>query len=271
MKRMRILGLLLIAAAATSAVLAASASAEPGEEQKFKNLPEIGRCVPSAPLQGEYKNRFCVYGANGKGRNNWQPGPGAKKKFLGTAVEAVILETVKGRRIECSTIVFEGEYTGPKTLKTKVDLVGCLEQASKKTCQSNPNPMKKGEIEFEAEGGIGFIKSGEKPAVGVDLKIPALTVFECGELLEAVHYEMSGSFIGQATPLNIMSPSFKLAFKVKSGKQIPQMFEGAPKDTITLTHLSGLEKVSEEAGLRALVEVENEEQLEIKASYIPHP
>ncbi|MDQ6811065.1 MAG: hypothetical protein M3Z95_04090, partial [Actinomycetota bacterium] len=75
MKRTGILGLCLTAVFATGAMTATGASAEPEEEYKLKNLPEIGRCVPSAPLQGEYKNRFCVYGANGKGRNNWQPGP----------------------------------------------------------------------------------------------------------------------------------------------------------------------------------------------------
>ena len=270
MKRTRILGVCLTAVFAAGAITATGASAEPEEEYKLKNLPEIGRCVEATPMTGEYKNHFCVYGANGKGRNNWQSGPGAKKKFSGASLEAATIETVKGRRIECSTVAFEGEYTGPKTLKTKVLLIGCLEQASKKTCQSTP--AKKGEIEFEAEGGIGFIKSGEKPSVGVDIQIPNPTLFECGELLEAVHYEMSGSFIGQVVKLNLMSTTFKIILKVKSGKQIPQMFESGLKDTITLTHISGVEKISEEAGLRALsVDVENEEQLEIKARYIPKP
>jgi hypothetical protein len=237
-------------------------------------LPELGRCVKAADNKGAYRSAFCITPTppGGKGKYNWLPGPGAKKKFSGTG-EPTVLEAANKRKIECGGSTFEGEYTGPKTETVTVLLIGCTDVATKRPCQSG-GPPREGEIESTAAlaGELGFIKGGEKPVVGLDLKHePALFAFECGvppEQTTAVVIDGSviAAVVASSTSnVNKMSEESILRYKTKSGKQVPENFEGGAKDTMTATFVTGLEKQVEAIGLLSTVTDVAEESLEIKA------
>src|ERR1700682_3211521 len=260
MKRAKILGLCLIAVLTGSAIASAAASAA---------LPEFGRCVKvTTPHTGAYKGNNCLIPAGGTGAYNWEPGPGAAKKFEG-AGETATLETVGKQKIQCGGSTFTGEYTGAKTETVTLNLINCADVSTAQLCQSNP--VKEGEIETPValEGELGFIVGGEKPTVGLALKhSPTIVTFECGKLPETtiVHGALEGSVISKIMPIDRMVKEFKQTYRTSAGKQIPQQFEGGAKDTLTLTLVSGLTKTTEEAGLKnKLVTEENEEALEIKA------
>jgi hypothetical protein len=260
MKRINTAGVALVAVLGLLAIASASASAA---------LPELGRCVPVTTAKtGEYKNARCTQAADGTGNYNFMPGAGEKKKFAGTGTGTPVLETPK-LKISCAASTFDGEYTGAKTASVTVDLIGCINPATLKKCQSNP--AKEGEIETPAplEGEIGFINTGTKIGVGLDLKrSPALMTFTCGEVAELpeVSGTVEGSVIGRIAPVNVMRSEYKLIYKTAGGKQVPESFEGGAKDTLSEKLVSGLTTTTEEAAFKEkLVEIINEEPLEIKA------
>ncbi len=270
MRRIRTVGLCLVALALIGSSAAATASAA---EYELTGLPELGKCVPAAtPKTGQYTGSHCVRPAAGKGGYNWVPGPGAKPKFEGT-ISTTKLETV-GKKfvVECSFGVATGEYTGTKTANVKLALVGCLDEQTLQKCQNGPQEA---EIETTIPAEIGYIKAGEKPKVGLDLKPTAPISFTCGlppELPTVVSVE--GSAIGLIKPPNSMRSAFKLTYTAPGGKQVPEQFEGGVKDTLTLKRITGLESATEQVGLTIIggeekpkpLVIENEEPIEIKAS-----
>jgi hypothetical protein len=262
MKRAKIFGLCLIALLTGSAIASAGASAA---------LPELGRCVKVAvPHTGKYKYASCVVLAAGsKGSFNWEPGPGALKKFEGSTTVTTVLETSSKIKISCAGGTFNGEYTGAKTLTATVDLINCENLAGKAKCQSNP--AKEGEIEdaVPLEGELGFIAAGEKPLVGLDLKAksPGTTIvtFECGKLPEVFHGTLEGSVIARIKPIEKMAEEFTMTYKQTNSKQLPEQFEGGAKDTLATQLLIGTESSTQATGLTSGVLIPNEEPLEIKA------
>jgi hypothetical protein len=261
--------LCLVVLLVAGAVGASSASAA---EYELEGIPEFGHCVLSGPHAGEYKGKQCLAPAAGKGNYNWEPGPGPKPKFEGTLSE-FRLETVgKTFTVRCSFGVARGEYKSGKTASVAFELVGCLRLDNLQKCQTNP--VKEAEIEMSFEGELGFIKSGEKPKVGLDLKPPSPIVFTCGlppELPTTVTLE--GSAIGQIKPIDTMRETFKLSYLAPGGKQSPESFEGGVKDTLTQKWITGVESMSEQVGLTIIgieekpkpLVIENEEPIEIKA------
>ena len=130
-------------------------------------VPEFGRCVPAEPAKtGEYAGAGCVSAAAGhKGSYNWLAGPGAKPKFTAFA-GPVTLETVGGSAIACSNGTVNGEYTGAKTASATISVVGCIDVATEKLCQTNP--VLPGELEATGlEGELGFIVGGDKTEGGL--------------------------------------------------------------------------------------------------------
>jgi hypothetical protein len=259
MKMIKTAGVALVAALALGALASASASAA---------LPELGRCVPAeVPKSGEYSGAKCVTPGEGKGKYNFIPGPGPKPKFEGTSAEGPVLKT-PNLTIACAAATFNGEYTGAKTASVTLDLIGCLDQTTHKKCQSNP--AKEGEIEtLPLEGELGFVNVNGRVGVGLDLKrSPALATFTCGEPLELPEFTgtLEGSVIGRIGPLNSMRSEWKILYRTSAGKQVPEMFEGGEKDTLSVKLVSGLTTTTEEATLLIkLIEVINEEPMEFKA------
>ena len=79
--------------------------------------------------------------------------------------------------------------------------------------------------------------------------------------------QLEGSVIApvKASQLDKMVSEFTFTFKAVAGRQAPEAFEGAAKDTLTTTFVSGIEKRSEPSGLTTTLTNTNEEPLEIKA------
>ncbi len=239
--------------------LPASAEYNPGAP-----LPALGRCVKAAVKKtGEWRGAHCVGFAHGKGADNFLPGPGAANKFTGH-LGAVTLETVGQAKIACSSGSAQGEYTGSKTLAATITLAGCERPSTHEPCQSVGGAS--GQIATNAlEGEYGFISSARKLSVGLDLRHePALATFECTTAAlpgkELVNLE--GSVIGSIKKFDSMVSAFTVTYKATAGKQLPEAFEGAAKDTLVTSVVGGS---AEQTGLTATLTLTNEERLEIKA------
>jgi hypothetical protein len=106
MKRLTTIGLCLIGTLASSAAVAASASAE---------APEYGRCVKGVAHEGGFSGGTCI--ATDKMDNDgvyeWLPGPGPKPGF---STEAKTLTTLvsTGTLITCTHESGTGEFVGTK-------------------------------------------------------------------------------------------------------------------------------------------------------------
>jgi hypothetical protein len=253
-----------------------SSGASPADRFTYVTLPELGRCVKSAPEMGEYKFGHCAVPAAGKGSNNWLMGPGEKRKFT-SVLKAPAIETTGGNKvlITCASGTAEGEYTGSHTLTVKkLVFSGCAESPAKglaSDCQNTGGAN--GQIEAkELAGELGFVAHTAKPKVGVDLKAASgsvMAAFECGGASEVTGKgtgtgtprELEGSVIGNVKAINTMALKNALSYEASGGHQAPEHFEGGVRDT--LTTLVGLQKTAEPTTLVALEEVKNEEPLEI--------
>ena len=262
--------LCLVALLIAGAVAASTASAA---EYELEGLPAVGRCVTVPSGTGEYKGGHCVTSAGGKGTHDFLAGPGPKPKFKGT-IGVTRLETVgKKYVVACSSGTATGEYTGQKTAKVTLVLLGCVNELTLQKCQTTP--LKESAIEPPAiEGELGFIKGGVHPKVGLDLKPSVPITFSCGVLPEApTSVSVEGSAIGLIAPTDSMRTVYKLTYAASGGKQNPEKFESGLKDTLSLTRMTGFESTTEQVGLTIIgtqpklkpLFVEDEEKVEIKA------
>jgi hypothetical protein len=244
MSRTRIAGICIVAALALSALAAGSASAA---------LPELGRCV-NVGSAGAYTGSNCIKTSpTHTGKFEWQPGPGATPQFTAQAA-TVLLETVGKAKILCTFGEATGEWTGAKTATVGFELFGCENGRNFKTCKSGTG---EGTIKIEPlEGELGTITGGEKPTVGLDLKAkspqPNIVSFSCGgppgePMGVAELYEIEGSVIARILSVNRMRTETNVLYKQIAGKQVPEMFEGSAKDTLTLNKPT--ESKAEQAGL----------------------
>ena len=218
------------------------------------SLPEVGRCV-KVGTGGKYKYKSCVVpSAKGNGAYEWLPGPGAKSKFT-VAIGEVELETVGKAKVSCGFSELTGEWTGGKTASVNLRFQGCLITGTAKSCQSQPNQpaqittstfFEGEEIPTPIEGELGYIKKPPMPQVGLDLKpkqdSPNVLSFSCGGSLGGETPEpwtVGGSVIGRIRPLAVMGTAIKMNYKAVGGKQLPEFFEGLPKDTLTAKRTVG--------------------------------
>lgn len=265
--------IVMIAGCIASCVLGATGAAT---ASAASTPPEFGKCVAVTPHTGGYTGPKCLTPASGnKGSYNWQPAPGAAPKFS-FAIEGVVL-TSAGRQIKCESSEGEGEYTGPKTVAiTKLLLKNCrlvgVEPPFASFCQ-NIGAFRGEVTANELVGELGYIQGGDKPKIGLDLKPKSgssLASFECGGASEITEHgmgtgtllELEGSVIGRIKPINKPLTEEFVTFAAKGGAQIPEQFEGGPKDT--LSELVGLTKTPEAATLKGLMEIINAEPVEIK-------
>jgi hypothetical protein len=229
-------------------------------------LPSLGRCVKAPGKTGAFTGAKCLTPASGKGGYEWLAGPGAASRF-GGSLGTVTLETAGAKKIACSAGSAAGEYTGAQSETVTLTLSGCERPSTHASCQSLGAAS--GEIVTSAlEGKLGFVRSGEKPIVGLRLAAePALASIECAGAgaggKELVLLE--GSAIGTVKVIDAMTSQFTDAYVQKAGAQSPERFEGGFKDVLTSTILAGLEKTSETTGLGATLTVAGEEPLEVKA------
>ena len=278
MKRMRIMGLCLVAAFALTAIGAGTASA----------LPEVGRCVAQAGT-GKYKNSNCTEKAGAKvEEKQFEFKKGAKSETEGVHFTSAggegVLETVSGTKIVCKTQSATGKYDQDSGVIKEVEGVvakfeGCSIPALETPC--NTKGQAAGTIStFLLKGPLGYI-SGEKtktPVVGQELtpeKAKGLFAeFEClgGGIVVKVKGKEGAAegktggncVIAPVENANEMSLTAKQVYSGSGGKQSPQHFQLATSKFCNLE--SNTNGGAFEAATQALTTVvTNEEALEIKA------
>jgi len=274
--------------ALASAIGAGTAAAE--TEYAPTGLPEFGRCVKVTEGTGGYKYANCIaHSKTHTGSYEWKPGPGETKPTFEATLNKFKLETAK-HSIQCGGFV-TGTYADTKHATVELELKGCGIVGSNPIvkCQSGPE---EGEINappggIEAE--IGFIKGGEKPVVGWDIKPkePSTEVlgFFCGSVeeiekgkLPEQKWTVEGSAIGSLKKINKMTSVFLLTYSETGGVQQIEKFEGGVPDTLKAEIFlnpgfpTPPETVKEGAGLltrgeRVPFEIENGEPFEIKGKF----
>ena len=281
MKRIRIMGLCLVAALALAAVVAGTASA----------LPEIGRCV-AKPETGKWKDANCTVKPGklvSEKSFEFVKGPQVGKTGLTSKGGEGVLETESGTKIVCTTQSATAKLKRLSTGVTKeVESViakfeGCGIPAIGAICKSKGEP--EGTIStFSLKGPLGYI-SGEKtktPVVG-QLLTPTkakglFAEFKClgGGLVVKVKAKEGAApegrvggncIIAPVTPPNVMSTTATQEYSGAGGKQSPQHFQDKGTTKSKYCNLeSNTNGGTFEAATQALTSVvTSEEALEIKA------
>jgi hypothetical protein len=216
MRRVRIIGLCVIAALAISAVAVASASAA---------APEFGRCIKKAKAEGSgFSNAGCTTSVESGAKYEWTNSLSTTKfeskgRFVGTTKykrciiwfgepeprkkellekwgytakeceetiekeegkEEAVLETIHGEKVECAGVSATGEYTSPKTVSVNSTFTGCTttEFEQEVSCQSAG--ASSGEVVIKPlTGELGIIKKESLPTsntVGISLAPTSGTV-----------------------------------------------------------------------------------------------
>jgi hypothetical protein len=251
MQRLKFITLALMAAFAISVVTASAASAA---------LPEFGRCVKGAEGSGKYEELNCQKEG---GKKEFERKELAKRGFTGTS-GAGTFETIKKNKVTCTGDTSKGEVeagNGHKVTNVTVTFTGCEEPIFKEKCHTA------GEAEgtmktVKLKGELGYLKAPPAPEVGLLLEPAAGTEFlkfECGFFIKSV---VEGSVIGKVTPVNVMTPKFKIFYKQKEGKQEFQNFSGGGNHHLT-TSINGAAPI--ESGEETEETVTGEEEAEVFA------
>jgi hypothetical protein len=230
MKRLRIIGLSLVAAFALSAIAAGVASAE---------APEYGICVAKAG--GKFADVGCTKEIAGKTKFEWVAGVGANNKFTSKNKEATVvtLETVTKKTVICKGQTGTGEYTGLKTVGAVVEtFTGCESGTSKCTTTGQAE----GTVKTVALSGVlGISRKGLTPnknEVGNALSPTTgetVAEFTCGTAAVVV----KGHVIGAITTKNRTELTNTFKFQQAKGKQKPERFEGGEKLILTTSFEAG--------------------------------
>jgi len=268
MKRMRIVGLCLVAAFALSAIGAGSASA----------LPEIGRCVAQAG--GKYTDANCtVKSSKGNGKTEFVKNA-VKTKFTSVGGEGK-LQGATGTEIKCTTQSATGEYlqkgTGTKEVtNVQAKFNGCELPLFGAECKSKGAAA--GEIlTTKLKGKLSYTSGKKTPAVKVNqglspvVKKKGFTEFEC-PAVGVVVYVGEGPEKGHETiladigPVNTMATTATETYAGSGGKQTPNFVEGKGTVIDNLeSSLSGPKGTFERSDQVLVTTITNEEALEIKA------
>jgi hypothetical protein len=263
MRMFKVAGSILLAACAMG-IAASAAAAAP---------PEWGQCQLSPNHTGEFVGSRCTSKSpNHGGAYEWVPEPSLKPGFTDVG-EGISLETTGKRKVTCAGATQEGSYTGPKTEKTVLTLIGCTTKLGSETVQCRSNPAKEGELEStELVGEIGFVTLSGKKAVALDLKAASaasgvIFAYTCGSPTggKSVAEKVEGSVLGHATPINGMVEEFKFTYTQSApGKQSIQSFEGGTKDVLSTTLVVGIEPpITEETSMKMKSVQTNAEKAEI--------
>lgn len=222
MKLVTSLGLVLIAALATSALAAAGASAAE---------PALYECAKTAKVEkhftGAFNNKTCSE-ANPEhtGKYELQEGIGKGKVFKGKAKGANL--EVKGLGgVACTSNSDTGKFTGPKTAGgIVVTFKGC--ELNHHQCESGATL---GEIVTKPlKGEVGYIEGGKaKHEVGVAITAETgsfAAEFHCAE----IELRVSGTVIGLVTSAkNVFTKEATLLFQESAGEQRLKKLEGGPE------------------------------------------
>jgi hypothetical protein len=251
MKRMRILGLALVAVMAFAAFTAAGASAV---------KPTWKFCGKTEPKNtGNFSDKLCSVGAPGTGAYELKEGIGKGKGFKGKGGEASLHNVIPGKgdiKVTCASFKDAGSVVAPSGV-AKVT-------ATFKKCKSLGAPCKteggkKETIETKLmTGSLGYMNKAHT-AAGESLTSEAapgsgyLAEFECEGLAKV---RVHGAVIGSLSPFGVVSKESVSSFAV--GPYLgelapgytplvnpPAFEEGAEPVGVLLTELNGPETGNE--------------------------
>jgi hypothetical protein len=260
MKRMRILGLALVAVFALVAITAAGASA---------SKPTWKACVKAEPKNtGAFSDKACSIGAPGTGKYNLVEGIGKGKGFKGKGGEATLHNVIPGKgdiKVICKSFKDSGSVVAPSGVaNVKAVFSKCTSLGA--PCSSG---VKKETIETSAmSGSLGYMTAAKNSA-GESLtneaapKTGYLAQFECEGLAKV---RVHGSVIGELAPFGAVSKESKTTYSVN-----PWLGELAPGYT-PQTNPPGFEFTgtgfNEPVGV-LLTELKNEQPGEEAEEYEP--
>jgi hypothetical protein len=261
MRRMKMMGLCLVALFALTAVAVSSASAAEPAFYECAKLSKVG-----GKYTGKYTAKNCATEASKaeqeagkKNKYELQEGIGAKGKgFKGKGGAATLHTPAVGGEVKCKSFKDAGNVTTPTTEGKVVSEFKTCESLKKK-CASPGE--KAGTIKTnDLSGVLGYINKGAK-SVGVALKAESgsvLAEFNC----EGLEIVTTGSVIGTIAPVNVFTKAETNVFSVNGeGFQSIKNFEGgANQELLSKINGSGPFPSGQQA------EAENKgEELEIKA------
>lgn len=250
MKRIRVVGLALVAVLAFAGLTAGAASAKP--TWKF-----CGKTEPKNT--GNFSDKLCSIGAPGTGKYELKEGIGKGKGFKGKGGEASLHNVIPGKgdiKVTCASFKDAGSVVAPSGV-AKVT-------ATFKKCKSLGAPCKteggkKETIETKLmTGSLGYLNKAHT-AAGESLTSEAepssgyLAEFECEGLAKV---RVHGAVIGALTPFGVVSKESQSIFSVGPylGElapgytpltNVPAFEEGAEPVGVLLTELNGPETGNE--------------------------
>jgi hypothetical protein len=265
MKRITTIGLCLIGVLATSAVAAASASAE---------APEYGRCVKGVAHEGGFTTATCV--ATDKEDNDgvyeWLPGAGTKPGFrteanLTESTGGLTFETVRGTKIACKSESGAGEFVGTKEVRiSSIKFKGC--QASGAECSTGGAAAEE-IVTNELTGNLRFAVGGKTKKKLVNELVPTsgplLVGFACNTFPVEVRPESTGGLLNNLVSDKMITKSSN-KYALLKGEQKPAEYEDLEGKLVS----AGLEEnfaggPFEESGMAFTNEQTNEEAIEANA------
>jgi len=224
MKRIRIVGLCLVAVFAMSAVVASTASAEP---------PEFGKCNKKAVAGGAgFSDAGCTKAVASAAKYEWVPGPGAKNHLTSKMKEltSATLETVKLEKITCKGETSTGEIASAKEV---AGVVATFTECTSSGFKCTSAGQAEGVIVTNALSGVigDEVESAEgeaKDKVAEELHGPGggnLAEFSCA----GIPIVVKGSVLHNVAA-NKMLITTTEKFTAAKGEQKPEKFAGGTAD-----------------------------------------
>lgn len=217
LKRFRIVGLCLAAVLAVSAIGAASASAAPPEFKPWYV------CEQKAGGTGKFATKAaCEAGTPEAAEGTW-------KQFAITFTSSSgvsVLETVKERKVTCTSDTNEGVLTGSKTNKVTVKFKGCTTTKLVTLKCHTAGASNEEEIVVHANSTLVYTNLTTKetsillkPESGETFVAFTCTGFLSEEKITVRDHGSDGGVLGHITPTNTSTTSFTLAFSQTKGVQ----------------------------------------------------
>ena len=261
MKRLTATGLCLIGTLATSAAVAASASAE---------APEYGRCVKGVAHEGGFAGGTCMATdkMDNDGAYEWLPGPGAKPGFTTKKTSgSVVFETVKGTKIICTSESSTGEVLSTKEIRIpSIKFNGCMSSAGQ---ENSPGAAPEEIVTNSVTGHLRFAIGGKvKKLVDDELvatSTPLVAIMECAGFVTELRTEATGGLLNQLVADKMVTISSS-KYAATKGEQKPSEYEDLEGKPVA----AGLESnfaggPFEETGFTLTSEQTNEEAIEVNA------
>ena len=152
MKRIRIVGLCILAACAMTAVVASAAQA----------APEYKACLKLKKAEGKYSNSTCTK-VESKGKGKYELGSATGVTYTSKTGEAVLSTPDLGGKVTCEKSKDKGKITGPTTDEDQVTFEKCTTEGKK--CSSKGETGKKAGTVVTAELETKLVEKEGKPAV----------------------------------------------------------------------------------------------------------